>query len=163
MTDKTEDNSILSPEGTLHFASVKTPRKNAFSGKTEYSVRLEIDGSTEEGEAFRKTLNKINKNLIVEDAEGLKEGHYIINARSSSEHKPAVFDINMDDMEDEDVPMIESGTARVLVSPFTTKNKKGGGINLVGIQLLDVVEYQGAEPPDRDALRAKLKAALGKK
>lgn len=152
----TDNKVITSPEGTLHFASVKDARKNSFSGRTEYSIRIEIDGDTKGADEFRKTLKKINKNLIVEeDAKLTKEGNYIINARSRD--KPKVFDKQMNRLDDEEVPMIESGTARVLVTPFEGKAGKGGGLNLAGVQLLDIVEYQGSEPVDEDTLLEALK------
>lgn len=154
MTDKAT--VLTSPEGALLFASVKDARKNSYSGRNEYSVRIEIDGKTKGAEEFKKALKKINKNLIVEEEDKLqKEGNYIINARSRD--KPKVFDKGMNRLDDEEVPMIESGTARVLVTPFEGKAGKGGGINLAGVQLLDITEYQGSDPVDEDTLLENLK------
>ncbi len=160
MTDKTLP--LTSPVGDILFSSLRTARKNAFTGNLEYPMRLEIDGDAKGATEFKTALKKINKDLVItEDKEGnsavKKEGNYIVNARSKD--RPKVYDKSNSRVAAEDVPMLEGGTARIMVTPFTSKSGKGGGINLVGVQLIDITEYQGAEPVDEEDLLKALKAA----
>lgn len=152
---------LASPKGEILFSSLRTARKNSYTGNMEYSVRIEIDGDAPGASEFKTALKKINKALVVtEDDTGnmlvKKEGNYIINARTQK--TPSVFDKSNTKLEHELVPMIEGGTARVLLTSFEGKQGKGGGINLAGVQLLDITEFQGSEPVDEDALKQALQA-----
>jgi hypothetical protein len=157
MTDKT---ILTSPKGKFLFVNVKNARKNAYTGNSEFAVRLEVFGSEKDSEDFKKQLKRINKSLLVtEDKEGNSivsdENNYIINGRS--QNRPKVFDKDMNVIDEEELPMIDSGIGRVLLTTFESKNGKGGGINLVGVQLLDYTEYQGSAPVDEDELLNALK------
>lgn len=168
MTEKNSTPEVLtSPEMKVIFSVLRSPRKSSFKdGEAEYSMRGEVDGSNVSAEDFKKALKKINKSLIItEDKEGNtiveKDGNYIINARTRN--KPTVFDKNNKVIPSEEVPMLESGsTVRLLLTTFQGKSGKGGGLNLAGVQLLDVIEYEGSEPVDQDTLEKALKAAHGK-
>ena len=156
----TDTKILTSPEGEILFSSLRSARKNSFTGNLEYSMRIEIDGDSKGATEFKTALKKINKALVVtEDEKGnsvvKKEGNYIVNARTKDQ--PKVFDKDNETLEQEHIPMVESGTARILVTSFEGKSGKGGGINLAGVQLLDITEYQGAEPVDEDELKKALK------
>lgn len=156
------DRVLTTPAGEVLFSSLRTARKNSYSGKLEYSARIEIDGDQKGAADFMKQLKKINKALVVtEDKEGnsivKKAGNYIINARSKD--MPKVFDSNNTPLTAETTPMIESGTVRLLLTTFEGKDGKGGGINLAGVQLIDITEYQGSEPVNEDELQKALNAS----
>jgi hypothetical protein len=153
-TDKTKDKqpkTLISPEIQIKFNRLRSPATNAHTGEKEYVIRSEAEQGTPGFEEWKKTLRKINKNLIVDEEEKVsKEGNFVFNARSKD--KPKVYDKHMNEIPTDEIPMISSGTARVLVTTFEGKSGKGGGLNLAGVQLLDIVEHQGSQGVDEDTL-----------
>lgn len=148
MTDNTLP--LKSPVGTIRFFRVGG--KGGDKERDNNALRLEVDGNTPGAAEFKKQLLKINKNLVVEDEDKLsKTGNYIFNARSKE--MPRVYDKSNTRLESEEIPMISEGTAQAIVTQFT--GEKGGGINLVGIKLIDYTVYQGGGISDDD-----LEAAL---
>lgn len=160
----TENKVLTSPKGEVLFASLRNPRKNAFSGELEYSVRMEIDGDSKGAEQFKQQLKQINKALVITEGDKgqsivKKEGNYIVNARTRN--TPTVFDEKGQELEAEHVPMIGGGTLKIQVLPFSGKSGKGGGINLVGAQLLEIDEYQGDTQVDKSELQKALQEHHG--
>lgn len=147
-------NLLTTPTGALNFLAHLKPLENSFTGRTEYSARIEMDTTTTEGAAFLKTVRSINKNLGSTD-KVTKEGNVFINAKSKN--KPTILDADGNVLDKENVPMIESGEVKLIVSTFDSK--KGGGICLEAIQLINVVEYTGTSDVDEDALKAAVKSA----
>ncbi len=152
---------LTTPVGEVLFSSLRKALSSSFKADTaEYSIRIEVDGDAKGATEFRNALKKLNKALVItEDKEGnsivKKEGNYIINARS--QNRPKVVDKNDNVLTNELVPMIESGTVRLLVTTFEGKAGKGGGINLSAVQLVDIVEFQGSEPLSDEETLAALK------
>lgn len=67
-----------------------------------------------------------------------------------------MFDEKGDVIAATEIPMIAGGTAVMLLTTFEG-NALGGGINLQGVQLLEIDEYVGNTGVDEDALQAKLR------
>lgn len=148
-------NLLTSPVGTLNFLAHLKPRENNYTGNMEYSARIEIDANSAEGAEFLKTIRKVNRNLG-SDEKVSQEGNVFINAKSKN--KPKVLDAQGNVLAEDKVPMIESGTVKLIVSTF--QGKKGGGISLEAIQLVDIVEFTGsATQIDEDALAAAVRNA----
>lgn len=160
-TNKT--NLITSPVGNIKFSALRSARKeqdkaDGTPGRLLYSMRLEIEPTSAGADAFKTTLSDINDNLVVTRTKAgkLAPGHYLFNTKSIN--KPKVYDKDMNQIDADLIPMIESGTARVIFSSFEGKGGLGGGLNLVGVQLLDVVEFVGSEAVDESDIVAQLKA-----
>lgn len=146
---------VKSPVGAIKFSSLTTARVSKFTGKSEYSMRLEVDGDDPGAAAFLKDIRTINKKLgNKEDTE--KEGNYFLNGKSKN--KPKVYDKEMNLLAEEEIPAIESGTARLILTPFINKKDASkSGLEMVGVQLLDIVEYVGdGQEFDDDAIKAVL-------
>lgn len=161
----TDTKTLTSPVGTILFSALRTAKQNYEKTKMEYSLRLEIDGDAKGADEFKKALKAINRALVItEDKQGnsivAKEGNYIINAKSIN--APKVFDKDNEMLAQDEIPMITSGTAVVVLKEFTGKSGKGNGVNLVGVQLLDIVEFQGTKSTvNENELLSALKARHG--
>lgn len=152
---------ITSPVGKILFLALRNPVP-AIYGDSEspkvYVCRLEIDGTTAEGKAFRKEVEAINPNII--GTKNAKEGHYTVKA--ASKYLPTVFDSEGEAIKEKDsLPFFSkgsTGTARMQIKPFTG-NKLGGSINLLTVQLFDLELVKTQEGPSvMEQLQAALKS-----
>lgn len=154
MTAKSKKETITLPEGTIKFSVLRTPRLNEHKGREEYSMKVYIKGSTPGAAETRKKLEAINIGLpTTKDRKGNSiveaEGDYCVGAKSIKQ--PKVFDKNMQVIPADEIPMIESGKAVLVVTAFEGSGM-GGGINLEAVQLLDFTEFQGSDPVDEEQL-----------
>lgn len=162
-TTNTKAKLHTSAAGTIKFSALREARKeqdkNGEPGRSVYSMRLEVEASTAGADTLRTLLEDVNDKLIVTKVKNMKlaPGNFIFNAKSIN--KPKVYDKNMELIASDLIPMIESGTAKVIFTTFEGKSGKGGGINLVGVQLLDYVEFQGNSAIDEADIVAQLKAS----
>lgn len=157
----TENKTKLhSATGTVKFAALTKARpESQESDKLVYSMRLEVEPGQAGAQEVRDTLDTVNDKLIITKVKNMKlaPGHFIFNAKSIN--KPAVYDKDMNKLSDDLIPMIAGGTARVIFSTFEGKSGKGGGINLVGVQLLDIEEYTGTSAIDESDVLAQLRSS----
>jgi len=156
MTEQTK--TIKTPVGTINFLAHLSPTYNDFKNRDEYSCRLEIDKSAEGAEEFLKIIRGINKNLGSTD-KVKQDGNYFVNA--TSRVQPKIIDASGKILLADEIPMVDTSggksTARLIVQEFASKNPKmGGGIGLVAIQLINFVEYEGAEQPSDEEVLAAL-------
>lgn len=156
-------NVIESPVGKVIFSVLHTPRKSNNPNKAdvlEYSTTMEFDESAPGVKEFKATLEGINDSLVVtkvksgSKAPAIAPGHFRVTARSKN--RPIIFDKDGVTLGKDEVPMIAQATATILITTFEGKNGLGGGLNLQGVQLLTVTEYEGSSAVDEDTLRAKL-------
>lgn len=150
---------ITSPAATILFSALRKPQNVEGKEALQFTMRVEVEAGTEGAEDFRNVLTEINSNLLVTKTKNMKlaPGNYIFNARSTD--KPAVYDREMNRIAEDEIPMINSGTARLLLTTFESKSGKGGGISLVGVQLLSIEEYLGSSGVSEDDIRAALQKA----
>lgn len=152
---------ITSPLGTIQFMALayKVRKSPEDTERSVYTIRLEFDGNTKEGKAFRKTVESINANLI-----GTKNasapGHFTVSAKSKFDVK--VLDADGTQLLGEEIPKFTKGStgqAVMMVKPYTG-NALGGTLNLVGVGIhaLDLVEAEETQSSGAiDALREALK------
>lgn len=163
MTNVNKDNSaaiLVSPAGKIVFSRLNRPAKTLKEGADylEYSISMDFDLSAKGVAEFVSKLEDINDRLVVTKTKSkfaIAPGHVRVTARNKM--KPTIFDKEGDKIAAEDVPMISSGTATLLLTTFDGSGK-GGGINLQGVQLIDIQEYEGATGVNVEDLEAKLKS-----
>lgn len=159
------DAFLTSPLGRIDFIALQSPVKNKFNPEEEakYIARLEFDGTTTEGKKFKQQIETINNKLVVASQTA---GHYFV--KSKSKFKVKVLDADNNQIEHESVPRFPKGStgmARMIVKPFTGSSK-GGTVNLIGVQLVDldiVATKEGASEGNNivDALRAAIEKSNG--
>jgi len=155
----TNETKLHTAEGKIKFSVLRKPRKGVDSDTLEYSMRLEVTPESKGADTVRDTLDTVNDKLIITKEKNMKlaPGHFIFNAKSTK--KPTVYDKDMNVLTEDLIPMISGGTARVIFSTFEGKSGKGGGINLVGVQLLEIDEYVGSSDINEDDVLAALRSA----
>lgn len=94
-TKQTED--IVTPVGTIVFASVDRPRNSAMAGQEEnlkYSLTLMLDPSAKETTEFLAKLRDDNKGVkkIFEQVDATTNKLVGIQVKASTKHKPKLFD-----------------------------------------------------------------------
>lgn len=152
---KKEVVTLTSPIGNLVFSSLTKPRPNKFKdNKLEYVAKIEVDGDSEGAVEFLKTIRKINRNLGSED-NVTKPGNYFING--AARDIPTVFDKDDNIIQTENVPMIVSGDVRLLLVPFHSKTPGMGGLNLIGIELINIKEYEPVTEIDVESMQKALR------
>lgn len=148
----TENKPTLIDTGvvTLSFAALKAPVNKYKSTEKEYRVRAQKWATEGDASTLANTLKGINKDIvrnihnIKNEAELGHEDNFIFNA--SAKDRPVVFAADGTQMAVEEIPMITTAKARLKVVPFEGKDGKGGGINLVAVQLLEYELYEGSGP-----------------
>lgn len=111
---KKQHKTIISPVGTLKFLAVAKAVKKYKSEETEFTARLEFDGSDAEALAFRKAVESINDKRIITKGVS-KEGNFMINLRSK--YQPTVLNKDGEQLTEGNIPhfnsAVDNGTARV--------------------------------------------------
>lgn len=130
---------IISPEGGIKFMAIKTPVKS-FDGESKiYTVRLEFDGSSADGLAFKKELAEINDKKIVSDPSKVsKEGNFLVSFNSA--YAPIVLDSKGNRLETDELPRFNSSTDTGIakVEAAVSTAGKRPTIYLKAIQLLEL-------------------------
>lgn len=145
---------LTTPVGTINFIAHKTARFNQMKNRTEFSARIEIDGDTKGAQEFKDTLRNINSSLGSEKKVA-KKGNYFVNA--ASKDAPKILDKKGKVLTADEIPDIEGGTVRLVLQPFQSKVKgMEGGVGLVAIQLVDIIEYTGGATIDDEELQSAL-------
>lgn len=130
-------NIIISPVGDIVFSALRTPRENSYAPEkgAKYSCRLEFDGSTEEGKAFREAVAAVNPGIISTKNTSSPD-HFRVNA--SSKYAVKVYNESHERYAQEEIPLITAGKASIMVVPYT--GSRGGSIKLIGVLLKDDFE-----------------------
>lgn len=156
----TKSSYLTSPIGEIQFMALAKPVKKYIGNDAPlvYTIRLKFDGSTNEGKAWKKEIEKINPNLI-----GTKHTNSSteFTVRASTKFEVKVTDSKGNELEE--APMFfgdSKGTAKMVVEPWTG-NSMGGSINLaaVVIDTLDNSTSGGDRESKLDALKATLAQA----
>lgn len=156
----TKSSYLTSPIGEIQFMALAKPVKKYIGDDAPlvYTIRLKFDGSTNEGKAWKKEIEKINPNLI-----GTKHTNSSteFTVRASTKFEVKVTDSKGNELEE--APMFfgdSKGTAKMVVEPWTG-NSMGGSINLaaVVIDTLDNSTSGGDRESKLDALKATLAQA----
>ena len=144
MTSNANQEGLLtSPVGTIQYMAIKNKVRNKPTDEeaSVYTVRLEFDGNTEEGKAYKKTVEGINSALIG-TKNASQKGNFTVKA--STKWYPKVIDSTGELITQEEAPVFypkSTGQAAMTVKAFTG-NSLGGSLNLVGIAIshLDLAE-----------------------
>lgn len=159
-------NKLTSPVGNILFSRLKAPFKaregaNELEAKDDgkYILKLEIDGTTAEGKAFKEAISSVNSKIVTASETA---GHYCVKARS--QFPPNVFTVDggTEKLAVEDIPLITGGTAIMTVST-SNKNPLGGSISLLNVVLGDITELEanGESAEERKARYAEsIQAAI---
>lgn len=150
--DTTETKAPLIDTGvvTLSFVAIKSPVNKYQSTDKEFRVRAQKWATETDRDTLAKTLKAINKDIVLDvhrikkESELGHEDNFIFNA--SAKDRPIVLDADKNILSAEEIPMVTNATARLKLVPFEGKNGKGGGVNLVAIQLLSFDLYEGSGP-----------------
>lgn len=150
---------ITSPVGKISFSALNRKVKKAPTDTeaTVFTLRLEIDGRTEEGAAFKKAVAEVNKGCIgtkhASDAD-----HFTVQA--STKFQPDVLTSEGEKLSAEEIPSLKGGTASMVLAPYLG-NKLGGSLNLVTVVLGETELFEGNKEAE-EAKRAAVLAALNK-
>lgn len=158
------EEQIMSPVGEIVFMALnRKVKKNQSPDSPEgYTVRLKFDTSNPEHAEWKKTVSKINRNIVVTGREGYTGTEFDMKAFSL--YKPEIGDKDGNTLEE--VPNFykgSTGTARMVVQPYTG-NELGGSINLTAVIInnIETNEEEGATGAERESVLTRLKAELQK-
>lgn len=123
-----------------------------------YSIKLEFDGSTAEGKAWKAKVTELNEN-IVGLAKATQPGNFTVQA--TSKFPVVVTDAQGTELIGDNIPSLSGGTAKMLVSPYKG-NELGGSINLVGVNIREAVLWDSSTKEDRQTAKTEaIKRMLG--
>lgn len=151
--------TITSPEVEIVFSALRSPRPAMKKGsdRLEYSVKCLVSETAQGAAEFKQQLQQINRDLVTtqdnnKSKHAIPAGHFAFSARTIK--APEVYDSAGNRLDAANIPMLSKGTtAKIVVTSFKSEN--GGGINLLGVKLMNVNEYTGTDyTPDQ------IKAAL---
>ena len=150
------NNTITSPTGNIKFLALRTPVKTYDGTKDVYKIRLEIDGTTPEGMAFREAISQVNAKKIVTD--GCAEGHFAVNAQS--QYEPKVLNAAGEEVE---APYFNSkeDTGTAFFQALVDTRGKQGTLHLTGVVLQDLELTEKSETSTTAVLDG-LRAAIEK-
>lgn len=156
------------PIGTIKFMALSRPiERTKKDGTTtaDYTIKLQIDGNTPEGDSLRKTLKSLNPKKIVAttpegDPVGPTSKHF--NVTFSSQYAPQlVLDPNNNELEGNEIPLFHSktdtGTAAV---GYEVKESQGQAyinlksVKLVSLDLAPKADYNELMQEMKEKLRA---------
>jgi hypothetical protein len=145
--------NIITPVGELKYAFVTTPRQIDPASKPQYSCALILKGA--EGEKLKTEIDSLFKENFPNKQPfslGYKEvdGDYIFNFKTNAhyedgkEKKIKLVDKYNDSL-DEGIMIGNGSTGRVnaLFSPYTFGKKVGISLYLNGVQIKDLIPYDG--------------------
>ena len=123
-----------------------------------YSVKLEFDGNTTEGKAWREKVSALNDN-IVGRAKATQPGNFTVQA--TSKFPVVVTDATGTELVGEAIPSLSGGTAKMLVSPYKG-NELGGSLNLIAVNVKEAVLWDSSTQDERQAAKAEaIKRMIG--
>lgn len=133
---------ITSPVGKIIRMSLDKPQLNSYNNKEEYYIQLLFSTKDAAGQAFKDTVAKVNPNIIVTGSYTMGGNTVTLAAdeflvRAKSQYQPKVHDAESNRVTE--VPKFttgSTGTAIMETTVFTAK--KGGGLNLTGVAILDL-------------------------
>lgn len=170
------ENKAVSPFGEMQFTALKKPVKNTKKdGSTVmvYTQRLEIDQSTPEGAAFRRELEEINEDLIVQyDKKGkLKTksaDHFQFQAKT--QQAPLVMDTKGNILSADQIPLFDARTDKGIAKIILVKSPQYKTVflhtvvlDMESLQIEPKTEYTDEEKAEfvKKAREAEAKALLG--
>ncbi len=169
-TNKPAGTTLISAKGSIKFASLARSILNKHSGKSEYLIRLQFDGTSPEGMTFKKAIMGINSKKIVTsrlDAEGnetVPRGHFLVAFPSA--HQPTVIAEDGTVLDPKEIPFFYSATdsGEAIVECAVGKVVPGATnppyIRLAKVQLsnMNIAPREGSVS-SIDDIRAKLAAS----
>lgn len=143
--------------GNIKFMFAAKALRNKATGKEEYVVKLEFDGTVAENLALKERLSSINSKKIVTNNVS-KAGNFIVSF--SSTYAPTVVDAEGNKLEGKDIPFfdsrIDTGLASVLytiVDYGTTQIIRLKGIALKDLELAKREERVNTEDVTLEKLK----------
>lgn len=159
--------AIKSPVGEIVWMAVAKAKKDEKTGKEYYSARLAFDVKTDA--EFLSKISAVNKAMVVTaqsyrgDSDSIKallsKGKAIVGAKSL--YQPLTFDKDGNEVEAPGFFAESTGTARMIVEPYTGSSK-GGTVNLVGVQIETLNTPEGTGTADRETKLAEIRALAAK-
>lgn len=146
--------------GNIKFMAIARPLLNKQTGKEEYSIKLEFDGSTPEGLALRQAIQAVQPKKIVTNNVS-KQGNFILSF--STTYAPTVLDSEDNPLTGDTVPFFDSrtdtGQASVVYNVIDYGNTQI--IRLAGVKLmqLDLAEREDSGGASADEILKLLKAS----
>ena len=166
MTKTSNKEILIVPTSKVLFMALAKPVKGFQTEELKYTIRVEVDGSTKEGQELKAKIKDINPNRIIaldKDKNALPNGNFRLTF--SSKFPVNVFDKTGQQINQEDVPRLGSdgsATARLeVVVDYSRPNlsaKAKGAMYLTGVALIDVTAGSDSKTTDTEA---RIQALLG--
>ena len=133
--------------GDIKFMVIAKPLTNKDTGKAEYTVKLEFDGSQPEAMKLKEHLSQVSPKKIVTNGVS-KPGNFIVSFASS--YQPSVFNSDGQELKGDEIPFfdgrVDQGQAAVIYNVIQYDKAtivRLAAVKIKDLQLTEKEETQG--------------------
>lgn len=161
MSTPTSKELLIIPTSEVKFMALKDPVKGFNTDEKKYTIRVEVDGSTAEGQEIKAKIAATNPNRI-NSKNVTKDGNFTLTF--SSKYPVEVLDASGQAINPEDVPRLGQGghaKAKIMALVDTARaNPKLGVKGAMYLKKVQLMEVTGGTTEDFSDAEAELRKML---